>query len=165
MYETLRTPSTARRILIEARKTAPSITYQDIRHILRDFERQNISVCLNPEQSTGRLHMLKALLPDNPIASTLIELCSIVDRSRIKLAVLREAARPVYEENKPLTVTQIKKRLRDTYPLALNHAYSALRSLLEGGLVRVAGHTDKRDLNIYAITDLGREVLSFLDQE
>lgn len=165
VYHALKHPRTGRQLLKEVRATAPSITYQDLRKILRDFREHEVTVCLNPLAVRGRLHVLKSTYPEESCSEIVTDLCTKVDRSMIRLAVLREMARERLDNIKPLTATQMKKRLRESYPLALNHVYSALRFLENEKLVRVVGHTDKRDLDIYEITDLGKEVLDILNQE
>ena len=60
----LKHPSTGRRILSLAKQAAPSMTYQDLRHILRDFEKRGIVVCLNPKDQTGRFYVLASVLDE-----------------------------------------------------------------------------------------------------
>ena len=57
-----------------------------------------------------------------------------------------------------------KRQLRERYPLGLNHVTAALKFLREHRLVETAGHTDKRQMNIYRITDLGEMILRHLAQ-
>ena len=88
-----------------------------------------------------------------------LKLCAQIGRAKTRLAVLEEVARePLYEKH-PLTATEIKKRLREHYPLSLNHVIAALKFLSEHRLVKTAGHTEKRELKIYRITTLGKTIL------
>jgi DNA-binding PadR family transcriptional regulator len=72
---------------------------------------------------------------------------------------LTEVSKERFFESHPLTATQIKKQMRDSYPLGLNHVIAALKFLEEHHLVETVDHTDKRELKIYQTTDLGRTIL------
>lgn len=164
VYHALKTPSTGRSILAQAKQAAPSMTYQDLRHILRSFQRNGIAVCLNPDNTTGRFYVLSEYRTVLPEVIEHIKLCAKICRAKTRLAVLKEAAMERYFEPHPLTATQIKKYLRETYPLGLNHVIAALKFLKEHRLVEVAGYTDKRELKIYRITDLGKTILTHVTQ-
>lgn len=160
VYRALKQPATGRQILDKSRECAPSMTYQDLRHILRDFQHKGIAVCLNPECQTGRFY---ALASKDKVSFAMIEkvdLCARIGRAKTRLAVLKEVAKERFFEARPLTATQIKKYMRDTYPLGLNHVSAALKFLEGHGLVEVDGFTDKRDLKTYRITDLGITMLN-----
>ena len=158
VYAALKYPVTGRRILELARKNAPSMTYQDLRHILRDFEGKGLATCLNPEHQTGRLYVLLNFWENLSKKSSQIYLCSRISRAKTRLAVLREVAKERFFESHPLTATALKKLMRESYPLGLNHVLAALKFLEEYGLVEVGGYTDKRELKIYRITELGKEI-------
>lgn len=163
VYHALAHPSTGRQILELCRDHAPSMTYQDLRHILRDFEERNICSCLNPSHQTGRLYMLNSTQPKQPISEQQLELCTLLSRAKTRRAVLEEVARERLDNTRPLTATQIKKRLRSSYPMGLNHVLAALKFLENHYLVEAVDTTAKRDLNIYQITSLGKEILSHLN--
>lgn len=159
VYTALKKPASGRQIMEKVRLAAPSMTYQDLRHILRDFEKRGIAVCLNPQCQTGRLYVLSSNLDNVMIPRDQLELCAKVGRARTRLAVLEEVAKDRLYEKHPLTATELKKRLRERYPLSLNHVIAAMKFLSEHHLVESAGHTDKRELKIYRITDLGKTIL------
>ncbi len=159
VYNALGKPASGRQILEQARILAPSMTYQDLRHILRDFEKRGIVVCLNPKDQTGRFYVLASVLDETLIPCDHLKLCAQIGRAKTRLAVLEEVARENLYEKYPLTATEIKKRLREHYPLSLNHVSAALKFLSEHRLVETAGHTEKRELKIYRITDLGKTIL------
>jgi DNA-binding transcriptional ArsR family regulator len=138
------------------------MTYQDLRHILRDFEKRRIAVCLNPEYQTGRIYALASAANETVISGDQLKLCAQVGRAKTRLAVLEEVARKRYPMQSPLTATEIKRQLRERYPLGLNHVTAALKYLREHRLVETVGHTDKRQMNIYRITDLGEMILRHL---
>ncbi len=164
VYAALEKPASGRQILEKARKIFPSMTYQDLRHILRDFEKRRIAVCLNPEDQTGRLYVLISAANEILISGDQLKLCAQVGRAKTRLAVLEEVARKRYPMQNPLTATEIKRQLRERCPLGLNHVTAALKFLRDHRLVETAGHTDKRQMNIYRITDLGEIILHHLVQ-
>ncbi|MBN2785197.1 MAG: hypothetical protein JXR25_10235 [Pontiellaceae bacterium] len=55
--------------------------------------------------------------------------------------------------------------MRESYPMGLNHVLAALKFLEGHGVIEVCGYTDKRELKIYRITNLGRNVMEGLLQE
>jgi Fe2+ or Zn2+ uptake regulation protein len=165
VYKALSKPATARRILSLTRQSAPSMSYQDLRHILRDFQKKEIVTCLNPDCQTGRIYRTNSGATETAIGSDLINICSRIDRAKSRMAVLGEVARKRYSETAPLTATQIKKLLREHYSMGLNHVLAALKFLEQHALVEVAGFTEKRELKIYRITGKGQAVLNHLSSE
>ena len=166
VYTALEKPASGRQILEKVRRGISSMTYQDLRHILRDFEKRGIAVCLNPEDQTGRIYVLASAANETLISGDQLNLCAQVGRAKTRLAVLEEVSRNRLSMQNPLTATEIKRQLRERYPLGLNHVTAALKFLREHRLVETAGHTDKRQMNIYRITDLGITILDHvLDAE
>jgi len=103
VYNALQRPVTGRQILASAKQTAPSMSYQDLRHILRDFQQRGIAVCLNPENQTGRIYVLSSTQNDHPIAPEHLDLCARISRAKNRLAVLKELAKERFLESHPLT--------------------------------------------------------------
>lgn len=162
VYDALKHPATGRQILEHAKQTAPSMSYQDLRHILRDFQQRGIVACLNPENQTGRIYVLSSAQCDQAIAPEHLDLCAKLSRAKNRLAVLKEVAKERYFETEPLTATRIKKLMRERHPLGLNHVLAALLFLEEHDLVEVVDRTTERELKIYDVTDRGRAVLKQL---
>jgi Fe2+ or Zn2+ uptake regulation protein len=162
VYNALTKPASGRQILEKARIAAPSMTYQDLRHILRNFEKHKIAVCLNPEDQTGRFYVLASALNESPIPRDQLKLCAQIGRAKTRLAVLYEAAKNRPYDNNPLTATEIRKLLREQYPLSLNHVIAALKFLSEHHLVETISLTEKRKMKIYKVTDLGITILTHL---
>ena len=52
--------------------------------------------------------------------------------------------------------------MREHHPLGFNHVLAALQFLEEYELVEVIDRTNKRDLKVYDVTNLGRAVLKKL---
>ena len=160
VYTALKQPMTGKRILESARQMAPSMSYQDLRHILRIFQNEGLVTCLNPKCQTGRFYVRVNYEGEISQTSSEMELCAKVGRAKTRLAVLKEVAKERFFESHPLTTTQIKKYMREHHPLGLNHVLSALNFLEENQLVKTSGFTDKRELKIYRITDLGKTILN-----
>lgn len=162
VYHALKRPITGKQMLHEARKTSPTMSYQDLRHILRDFRQNGTAVCLNPQHQTGRFYVLADEKDNVCISTEELNLCAQVARSSTLLAVLEEVAKERFFETYPLTATQIRKELRDHHPLGLNHVLTALQFLETNGLVETAGRTDKRELKIFRTTESGEAILRFV---
>lgn len=138
------------------------MTYQDLRHILRDFEKSGVAVCLNPECQTGRLYVQASALHEMLISRDQIDLCAKISRAKTRLAVLEEVANKRMRGQHPLTATEIRKQLNEHYPLSLNHVIAALKNLREHRLVEIIDHTNRRNLKIYQITPLGKTILNHI---
>ena len=162
VYDALKHPITGRQILETTKQVAPSMTYQDLRHILRDFQRAGIATCLNSNHQNGRFYVLTTFEGEISQTSMQMDLCAQVSRAKTRLAVLEEVAKERFFESHPLTATQIKKYLREAYPLGLNHVITALKFLTTKQLVESVAQTNKRDLKIYQATALGKEILNYV---
>ncbi len=162
VYNALEMPISGRQILEKVRLTAPSMTYQDLRHILRNFEKHGIAVCLNPLNRTGRYYVRASALTETLIPHDQLQLCALVGRAKTRLTLLKEIARQQPHSDTPLTASEIKRQLRDRSPLSLNHVLSALKFLTEHHLVEIVGQTNQRNMKIYGITNLGITILSHL---
>lgn len=162
VYNALETPISGRQILKKVRSTVPSMTYQDLRHILRNFQKHGIAVCLNPLNRTGRYYVLASALTETMIPHDQLQLCSLVGRAKTRFTLLKEIARQQPHSDAPLTASEIKRQLRDRSPLSLNHVLSALKFLTEHQLVEIVGQTNQRNMKIYRITDLGKTILTHL---
>lgn len=135
------------------------MTYQDLRHILRNFQDNGIAVCLNPENQTGRIYALASVTGGTTIPRDQLDLCARIGRGKTRLAVLAEVSKDRMPGQNPLTATEIKRQLRERYPLSLNHVIAALKFLGSHRLVETAGLTDKRKLKTYRATALGKTIL------
>ena len=161
VYEALNRPLNGKEILSLARAEAPSMTYQDLRHILRDFQSKGIAECLNSECQTGRLYVRAGM--SSSFSEGIIQLSAKVRRASIRQAVLAEIGREALSDSKPLTATQIKKRLREAYPLGLNHVLATIKFLEGEKLIEVIGHTDLRGSKIYGLSAVGLELMKTMN--
>lgn len=157
--EALRVPRTGKQILEYAKRQAPTISYQDLRHILRGFQQDGYASCLNPENQTGRLYVLSSELDKHLLSLPEIELHAKLRRAKARLAVLEELTTLRLDE-RPLTASQIRKNLLESYPMGLNHVLAALKFLEAHNLVEVIEFTNKRSLKIYAATRLGADTIA-----
>ena len=164
-YAALNHPRNGRQILDIAREAAPSMTYQDLRHILRDFEKSHDIVCLNPEDQTGRFYIKTTERFRSDYTDDEISLAAQIGRASMRLALLKEIAINPLNPRAPPTATQLRKRLRDRYPMSLNHALSSIQFLETNQLAEVLDYTKKRDLKIYSITHKGLKILRLLQPE
>ncbi len=162
VYEALDKPRNGKEILALSGAEAPSMTYQDLRHILRDFQSKGIAECLNPDCQTGRLYVQAGKA--SSFSEHIVQLSAKVRRASIRQAVLAEIGRDALSDSKPLTATQIKKRLRESYPLGLNHVLAAIKFLEDEKLVEIIGYTDIRDSKIYGLSSLGSEVIKAMNE-
>lgn len=163
--EALRIPRTGKQILELAKQSALTITYQDLRHILRKFQDEGVAVCLNPENQTGRLYVLTSECNQHQLSASELELQAKLRRAKARLAVLQEIGRDHTFDTKLLTATQIRKNLLDNYPMGLNHILSTLKFLLTHQLIEITAHTDKRNLPIYKLTESGKCVMKKMPME
>ena len=162
MYNALDRPRTSRQILRIAQQFAPKITYHDLRPILRSFEEAGWVVCLNPQEHSGRLYVLASEKDKYTLSFPQIQLQAKLLRGKLRLAVLEEIGRNHAFACRPLTATHIRKNLLEKYPMGMNNVLDALKFLRQESLIRIIGYTDKRDLKIYALTELGRKTLQFI---
>jgi hypothetical protein len=110
VYAALAKPASGKQILERARKIFPAMTYQDLRHILRDFEKHGIAVCLNPEYQTGRLYVLASAADQTLLSDDHLRLCAQVGRAKTRLVVLKEVGRNHLSSQNPLTATDRMRR-------------------------------------------------------
>lgn len=163
VYASLSQPKTGREILTIAQETAPSMTYQDLRHILRDFEQQGLIRCLNPREQTGRFYLRTDIELDKKLTAEDVLLAAMISRASMRLALLRELGSERLDGIQDTTVTGLRKRMRDSYSISLNHALSGMQFLHQHDLAEIVDFTRKRDLKIYRITNKGRRILKLVE--
>jgi Fe2+ or Zn2+ uptake regulation protein len=128
-----------------ARKDAPNIQLRDVWAILNDYKERGLAYCLNPTVTIGKLHFwttagcnvvkrtFEKVIAQVP-AGIDWERYSFVARAPLRREVLAELrkdlGRPPFR-----TATQIRKNLRDRYPVGVNSILRAVRELLDRGLI------------------------------
>ncbi len=161
VFEAIARPRSGKQILEFCQSRCPKISFQDIRHVLRDLADRRVARCLNPEVQTGRLYVRtgnqfeEVSLP----AGENLELIGMLARGRTRLAVLIEVAKPEYGKSVPKTASVIRRRMLEDYPMSLSWMITTLHQLCKNGLIEVADRTRKRQLLVYRSTALGRCVL------
>ena len=163
VYRALSYPRTGRQILLHARQIAPRITFQDVRHVLRDLERRGGVRCINPNVQTGRVYVqaefdLSSIEVDWAVYAS-------VARAKARSIVLLELGLDRFGLlHHPKTATGIKRRLRNEYPMSLNMTIEILQDLVSRGLVSVVDHLRKGDCKVYGLTEAGRGVVKVLNR-
>ena len=169
----LRKPMTATEICAAARTFTPQIQLRDVWFLMRQFEKKNLSVCLNPQQVTGKLYCLTehgrkavnqvfAILILNPPANLDWRKYSWVIRAKIRRLTLCSLSQ--LEINAPQTATEIRKHIRGSQPTGLNPVLRSVRELLNKKLIVCVGVTPVRACKLYQLTSSGRAIVKQLHQ-
>lgn len=167
VFLTLALPRTPKQVLDQVSQQFPKMTLFDLRRILRDFEKKHLIRALTPSRTNGCVYIRDDLSANLPFPIEAIELYSKIVRASIRQKILLTVVRyaPVFRHpEKPLTATQVRKELRDSYPMCLSHVAGALNFLHQHQLVEVIDYTEKRDLKIYGATELGKQFCQLLDR-
>lgn len=152
----------------EAAKSAPRLQLRDVRAILREFEARDLSRCLNPTATSGRLFEpttagLNAFEPlwavpapeSVPLSSTVdLSLASYLSRARVRQAVFRKVLQEDFGGGGPKSASEIKRALRDTCPLTLNQTSRALHELESADLIGATAPDDRRHRFVPTVTGL-----------
>ncbi len=173
--EVLVRPMTGLEIMRDSRKRNSHIQMPDVLFILHQLEQKGLAYCLNPQQTTGKLyfwtklgraviskqsgHILRAI--DRKINWNLY---SYIVRAKVRRRVLLELSKLQENEVKELTTTRIRKSLNTNFPIGLNPTIRALKELSDLMLVRCVGFTEKRNLKIYQLTEIGERIADNLRQ-
>lgn len=161
VYRALSFPRTGTQILKQASVTAPRITLQDVRRVLRTLRWMGGVRCLNPNEKTGRIYVGSGI--DISKIGVDWEHYSAVARGRARSRVLLEIDQERFDLlPRPKTATGIKRALRNDYPMSLNLAIECLQELKRRGLVTIKAQTQRRECNVYELTDKGREIVEVL---
>ena len=165
VYQATLKPRTGKAIFNVCRQSCPCISYQDIRHSLRQLEGRGFVKCLNPQQQTGRLYVACGPSVDvcGKLSADYIDCLSIILRGKSKEAILKKVSERGLGEFRPKTANQLRRELLGSYPMSLSWAISTLKSLTELDLVEIAGRTRKRDLKTYAVTGKGARICEIID--
>ncbi len=170
----LQLPRTGKHILRIALLTAPKLTYYDLRHILRDFEKRKYIQCLNTNEKTGRIYKLTRLgnqlaihidssFKQEPLPAGIDwNIYARVCRSNTLESVLLQLSVTHFGTERK-TPTQIRKQLLEKHPMSLSLTIRAITSLVKTGLVCSAMSTSKDGrLSYYTLTPKGRVYVGLL---
>ena len=164
VFDAIARPRSGKQILEFCQNRCPKISYQDIRHVLKDLVGRGVARCLNPNVQTGRLYVQAGDQGKDLslAAGKNVELIGMLARGKTRLAVLIEVAKPEYGKSLPKTASAIRRRMLEDYPMSLSWMITTLHQLSENGLIEIARKTRKRQSLVYRSTALGRCVLEDL---
>jgi DNA-binding PadR family transcriptional regulator len=167
----LRKPMTATEICATTRKFTPQIQLRDVWFLMRQFEKRNLVVCLNPQQVTGKLYCLTekgrkatrcAFEIIHPVPPTNIDWRKYSWVIRAKIRRLTLCSLGQQEAGGPQTATEIRKHIRNHYPAGLNPVLRAVRELANKKLIVCVGVTPVRACKLYRLTPSGRAIVKQL---
>ncbi len=169
---TLYKPMTSSEIMDSCLEFAPAIELRDIWKILKHFLNRNLVEFLTEEKiPTGQIWTLtplgQSVIKDafdihfqKPNPNINWPLYSYVVRAKTRRTVLIEIGTNHYENTLPKTATNIRKNLRQTYPLGLNPTIRALEELTSADLITndEIEYGKNRLLKAYSLTDQGEQI-------
>jgi DNA-binding HxlR family transcriptional regulator len=134
------------------------MSFQDLRHTLRDFEGRGWIRCLNEGEQTGRIYVQSGRCIPEVDWFLIARLSRAYNRAR----VLHEIAAHTAREGVGRSASALRRNLRGTTKMALGHILRALAFLDTEGLVECTGITRKRGLRCYRATPLGMKMSEVL---
>ena len=168
VLNSIRKPTTGKQLLESSKRSAPRISYADIRQILRLFEKWKIVRCLNPDSQTGRIYSLTAkglaVATFNnseftfaiPHSSTDWSALSSVARSKSLSATLKALCKSSFGSYRK-SPTKLRKELLESHPVSMSTIVGLLRRLEKLGLAkRSEKAADDSRVVYYAATPKGR---------
>jgi hypothetical protein len=169
----LRKPMTAAEICAVARKFTPQIQLRDVWFLMRQFEKQKLAVCLNPQQVTGKLYCLTetgrratrqafGITHSVPPADVDWRKYSWVIRAKIRRQTLCSLGQ--LETKAPQTATEIRNHVRNIYSAGLNPVLRSVRELADRKLIACVGVTPGQACKLYRTTSTGRKILNQLNR-
>ena len=170
--QVLKKPMTATELCQAGHPLNPRVRLRDVWFLMKQFEERGLAQSLNPRQKTGRLfcltdHGRKVVahgfgIRVKPIARRVNwKKYSLVARARIRKLTLLVLAKLTERPATMVSATEVRKTLRETYPVGLNPVIRALKELRILGLVVVAG-TKNSNRNAYRLTPAGRRIVAQL---
>ena len=162
--QVLRKPMTSTEICAAVQQVNARIQLRDIWHLMQEMQQRGLAQCLNPRALTGKVYALTSqgrrvvaaasgtqALP--PVPGVDWRRYGWVVRGRIRRRVLGELARPWAREGG--TASEIRRRLRDRCPVALNPTVRALKELAHAKLVKAQHDEAGRPRKRYRLTRSG----------
>jgi len=154
IYHLLQTPRTARILLNLLFSVGHRMSYQDLRHLLRDFEKRGWIRCLNAQAQTGRIYVQSHLaLPDVDWP-----LVAGVSRATHRWQLLQTFHAVHWETPEGLTASALRRQLRGNTKMGLSHVLRVLVFFEEHQLVARVGKTAKQGLTCYRLTPFGESI-------
>jgi len=160
VYDLLTTPRTGRILLNELAQKQRPPSYQDLRHMLRDFESKDWIRCLNPSEQTGRIY----LRTDQRLEKGDWALLSHLIRGANRAPVLGVLCSAHWTKQSGLTASDVRRQLRDSTKMGLSHVLRAMAFLEAHQLIECVGYTRKRSLRLFKPTEEGRDLHLLVSQ-
>lgn len=171
LAQALRKPMTVKELLTAMRLIYPTMGLRDVTRLLRKFEERNLIQCLTPKETEGRYYYFTdsgRRLTRKAFGMLVKPIPRLINwpkyaratRSQIRRLVLLALNSPWPE--KGMTITAVRKRLNEKYPVALGVVSRAMRELRDLNLIRHIGLARKRSSPIYAPTLIGRRIINLL---
>lgn len=163
-------PASGSYLFDRAKKEAKTLTYFDLRKILKDFISKELIYVLNPNAGNGKIYSLTPLGHHTfihhfkfiPISRTYlkadINLLSKTLRRLLSKKILNVISTEPSEQE-DYSINEIRKLLLNTHPTSYNNVFSNVQTMVDEKLIEVnevehKGHIEKR----YFISELGKEV-------
>jgi Fe2+ or Zn2+ uptake regulation protein len=169
----IRKPMTPTEIHRASHTLNPHIQLRDIWSILRQLEKRGLVYCLNSHRLPGDVYFFTEW--GRHVAATSLgihlnrelngvnwRLYGRVACAPARRAVLQELWRSEKQGIPEITVSLIRKGLRDRRPMALNQVVRAIKELESYGLVKCFGFTKKGNRRKYQVTKPGTLVIEEL---
>ena len=172
LAQVLRKPMTATELCVAARLLSPRVQLRDIWFLMKQFEARGLVVSLNHRAKTGRLFCLTDQgrrvvehgfgIRIKPIARRVNwRTYSLVVRAKTRKLTLLGLANLTEARDSMVSATELRKALREEYPVGLNPVIRALKELLNHRLVAIAGKKNS-GRNAYRLTRAGRKIVEQL---
>ena len=166
----LRKPMTTTEICTSAREFTPGIQLRDVWFLMHPFEEHGLVICINRRLVTGRLYSLTndgqkavteafGMAVEIPPANVNWRKYSWLVRAKIRRLTLMALAELETKTHGPQTATAVRKHLRGKHPVGLNPVVRALKELLQLGVVRESGVTQRRGCKLYRVTPAGQRII------
>lgn len=170
--QVLKKPMTATELCQAGHPLNPRVQLRDIWFLMKQFAERGLALSLTPRQKTGRLFCLTDHgrrvvargfgIRVQPIAQRVNwKKYSLVARARIRKLTLLVLAKLTEGLATMVSATEVRKTLREEYPVGLNPVIRALKELRSLGLVVAAG-TKSGNRNAYRLTSAGRRIVTQL---
>ena len=153
------------------------IELRDIWLLMHEFIKNELVICLTDETVvTGKIYTLSALGREVVSKAFGIEssapaqdidwgLYSWVVRGKTRREVMIELEILLRDTSQGKTAGQIRKSLRERYPVGLNATIRALKALEQRGLLECVGVTEKGKHRLYGFTGIGGRISEQLTKQ
>lgn len=168
-------PMTAVEICEAARPWAPRLQLRDVWFLMRQMADKGLAVPLNERSNNGRLYALTdagrhavaaafGISVAKPSKSVDWPLYSWVVRARIRKRVLLGLSRMEARSADGQTASNIRRLIRNDYPVGLNPVIRAVRELAKKQVIVCVGSTRLRGCKLYRLSPAGRIIVQQLRQ-